>query len=654
MTGNVSLSPDDGQHPSAFHMQEHDKPERRVAKPLEGEDVLKPDLCPVSHSRSSHTAPQEAALTNGAKKHIYWGHPVLLLLFTISGVALALGHHLFYRSLDGTEATSTGQQWAVRLGTIFALLITSLFKAATAIALAQITWTTLRQRPFSLAVIDKIFSITSTPTALWSWELLRGAKLIVLLGIVTWCLPLAAFTPPATLFVVLEEQTFQNDRPVPILDWENPAWGQGNATIGGSLIPDGVTPSSLIRRIAIQSALAREILPLPAPATNSSYALQFFGPTLQCNEANSSQQPAFNNYTRNLASRGTYVIPELLNLGINGTNPIYFELVYSGLSAPFYDPSRPFDEELVQFPLPLAEILAPQIWIQTSNRSIVCVLVNASFDIGFDFSSGHQTITHRQPVQVLNEITFRMNCSGLTCMQISCFAGLFLAWSDILEGNVTLGATTDGWVFSEVSSDMLLTGLTACDEIENNGWNIPPYVNLLVFQDGIQPQFLKNLANNIFQRETQDCRNRTIDRGIEDLASNITISMLSSSNLTTSTLLTPVQFREMRNVYRYNSTDLLASYMTAVTVTLLTVSVGLYALSANGASHSNSFSTILRTTRNPDLDELSKGQNLGAAPLDQDMKKCKLRFGVIAVDTNQDASRQIAFGLEQKVSNISN
>lgn len=66
----------------------------------------------------------------------------------------------------------------------------------------------------------------------------------------------------------------------------------------------------------------------------------------------------------------------------------------------------------------------------------------------------------------------------------------------------------------------------------------------------------------------------------------------------------------------------------------------------------------MSTTRNPDLDVLSQGHSLGAAPLDRELGKVRLKFGTINIDgiegTNKvikdGTVRHVAFGLEHSVS----
>ena len=151
------------------------------------------------------------------------------------------------------------------------------------------------------------------------------------------------------------------------------------------------------------------------------------------------------------------------------------------------------------------------------------------------------------------------------------------------------------------------------------------------------------------------CRNRTLAGAIEDLANNVTISMLSSPRLVyafhQSALSIPL-FSHLpvqsqlpnphskanattvnvttfltENIYHYEYRYLILSYSIAVILTLLCTCIGFFALHYNGVAHSTAFSAIIATTRNKELDEASKGHSLGALPMGN--SEMRLRLGVL-------------------------
>jgi hypothetical protein len=102
----------------------------------------------------------------------------------------------------------------------------------------------------------------------------------------------AAVAPPATLSVVSGWLNETKDTPWAFLDWTSPGWIDAE---------NNMRPANSIFEAATQAAIDTTIVPITPPALNSSYRLQFYGPSLQCNAANSTQQTVFDNYTWTLA-----------------------------------------------------------------------------------------------------------------------------------------------------------------------------------------------------------------------------------------------------------------------------------------------------------------------------------------------------------------
>lgn len=106
--------------------------------------------------------------------------------------------------------------------------------------------------------------------------------------------------------------------------------------------------------------------------------------------------------------------------------------------------------------------------------------------------------------------------------------------------------------------------------------------------------------------------------------------------------------------HHYNARTLLLSYAAALFATVIILIMGLHAMWCNGIGHSSSFSGLLSTTRNKDLDELAHGQCLGAMPLDKELAKQELMFGSLLEENHGEMSgvRHAAFGLEGTVTRL--
>lgn len=81
---------------------------------------------------------------------------------------------------------------------------------------------------------------------------------------------------------------------------------------------------------------------------------------------------------------------------------------------------------------------------------------------------------------------------------------------------------------------------------------------------------------------------------------------------------------EYYNVYVYNARDLILPYGISIGCAMLCVAIGLWALIHTGATYSNRFSTILRTTRDPCFDRLVDPSDDGSDPLPRNIAKAEL------------------------------
>ncbi|RSM04592.1 hypothetical protein CEP52_006775 [Fusarium oligoseptatum] len=130
---------------------------------------------------------------------IHWYHPSLMVVLWLVGFALAVGHHVYYVSMDGRDAGD--QRWVIRVGTGFAFLVKACFAASLDIAIKQLVWTMLRRRSMSLGGIDALFAITTDPTAFLIHDIWMGMPCLVLLAVLLWGIPLAAIVTPAAVSV---------------------------------------------------------------------------------------------------------------------------------------------------------------------------------------------------------------------------------------------------------------------------------------------------------------------------------------------------------------------------------------------------------------------------------------------------------------------
>ncbi len=112
----------------------------------------------------------------GRSGGIYWKAYTVMITSLLCGMLLALGHHLFYKSLNGkpVEASQhiihgvTRQQFNLTIGTLFAFLIKAFLAVAVTSAYTQFVWRAIKKRPTRLTTINTVFHVLTD-----FWSLLR-------------------------------------------------------------------------------------------------------------------------------------------------------------------------------------------------------------------------------------------------------------------------------------------------------------------------------------------------------------------------------------------------------------------------------------------------------------------------------------------------
>ena len=364
---------------------------------------------------------------------------------------------------------------------------------------------------------------------------------------------------------------------MPQLNWNSDMWTS-------TVIP-GYPPSAAVSDLVTQSAEQMKVLDFQAPAPNSSYSIDIRGPFLQCAAPNSTQIPTFNYFQRSL-----YLNPgSVIAMVTKNTLPLAVELFNTtsylhktdavdpqgvpglpdlhGVVMTAFDPLvgegladlRPVSGDLIE-PLnswqvdlpsnfgrsmgytpsicrplagnatepgdtPQCQMFPFQLWVVTSHDSFICTLGNGTRTANFDFVDGDQTISYGElrdfePVFAPREIFLTVPDGNRTQQidvdyQVHSYLSVYLSLQNMLSGNLTMWIpwTSPTPPFLTDQNYVLRTGLDACDSIKNNTWS-------------------RNYANDLFEKPDYMCRNRSLARAIEDLATNVTISMMTSSDLT--------------------------------------------------------------------------------------------------------------------------
>jgi hypothetical protein len=368
----------------------------------------------------------------------------------------------------------------------------------------------------------------------------KKAKFALLLALVCWCMALTGVIPPGTISV-LPNGLVNNATQFTVntLNWTS-ADDQGlfiwkKIKLGTPQEQTIAYPPPYLLKQASTVAENMAIANIPSSGSNTSYSMQFYGPGLDCHQPNATQQYAFefyNSWNANITRTITvdqYQKPYYFENGFSqlqlwsAWSPQLFHLVTDALP----DESRPdpYNNWWAKLPPNTTEWFtadtATEFYIQMANSNLVCTLTNASYDISFSDVSGEQSITKNS---ITNLGTWAWETSTAT------YLGVLSALAPMIYGNLSiLPFSCEGTEFNNgvgqcfiigtENTQVLLTGLSACDEIQNSWW----VTNINSFNTTHQNPPL-TINDNSWQ-----CRNKTIDKALEDLVQNLTISMIGAN-----------------------------------------------------------------------------------------------------------------------------
>ncbi|PHH90682.1 hypothetical protein CDD83_2938 [Cordyceps sp. RAO-2017] len=603
--------------PGASVSPSHSLPETEPQAQFQSHESPLSDPSP-NHSRSP--GPSLGAWEIG------WRYPALLLGLFAGTLLVATGHHMFYKLLDGELVESTiPQMWAIRIGNGLAFLFKGGVVAILSIVNTQQIWTILRRKFIPLRGIDGMFRLMTDPTALFNRHLWVQAKTLLLLASLAWLVPLVAVVTPATLSVRSSTQSNAIPFSVPTVKFDSAA-DEVHTTRSKSLDEILRGSHSDVSRLLAAVAATVSYVPWTLPFPNSSYELSFWAPSYKCvniSEAMAQQNAQFMSGSR--PDNHSSFQPDL-------------DAYRGELSVP--PPSIHGNVfQVTSNPMAIAiqsSVFESEAKASLRYTSLVCQLYNTSFEIFVRFENGVQSIAPRSvqylnPVQHLHPDYF----SGVGMLsyksgrntRLTAPSLIHRSFTDFLVGNITISSD----ILSVDGTSLMRSGLAGCVEMAN-AMRYDAY------------------SDNDYYPEL--CRNKTLARAIEDLSRNLTYSFMAPTyNLSHHYATVPVTISSLRNFYAYDRSTLITTYLASLSVVLLWMGVGALALWRNGITSSASFSTILCTTRNPDLDTLARGHSLGADPLPDDIAGVKLKFGYLQAGDGKPVGHA-GFGLQGTVTTV--
>ena len=134
-------------------------------------------------------------------RHIHWLVPAFALGSLVDGILLAVGHHLFYNSLNGTTPSLlvynfagsqiSGQALNLAIGTTFAFLVRSCLAFAMSLSCVQLAWYTIKRssRDYTILDIDRVTSALSNLLVVLNVFAWIKWPLMLLAALLSWYSP---------------------------------------------------------------------------------------------------------------------------------------------------------------------------------------------------------------------------------------------------------------------------------------------------------------------------------------------------------------------------------------------------------------------------------------------------------------------------------
>ncbi|KAI4269637.1 MAG: hypothetical protein LQ337_007156 [Flavoplaca oasis] len=583
----------------------------------------------------------------------------------VSGVLLATVHHILYHALDGKTARSgeniwdiQDQAWSIRFGTAIALLAKTWLAGAVTMAYQQQIWMNFRCADYTVGGIGSMLAALGDCFSFFNWELLARAKIAMGLALVVWLLPLSALISSSTLTVIAHTSYPSREQFVPTLDFTKDL----SVHYRGS---HQIAP--VLEWLTVSTGANTNLFPMQNPIPNSSYRVDFLGPSVRCRTPGGEDRVS----AKNSGIYAPLSVPEMIETIYNVTSD-YFQKAFDAAST-----STPGSGHLIYAagsPFQLSEAI---LWRNQSKSSAIAGFVR-------DCVVGTKDCEIMRDVVYKDALWIRHNNQNIACAlhetrYYAQFRSINTTQEVSLEAYELLGAIDDPVAsYRTITQSLvnLLTGaLGLCLAAETEGEVSPGSIIHLSSQT-----FLRSLRTRIRStlligalKFTEGIAlpdgppPSTLDDGtytqdlvlgalIEDFSRNLTMNLFSSSHFLNETdYVTNVTFVSNENIYRYARRNLLISYSVAFAATLFGVLVGMRALILNGNAHSTRFAAIIATTRSPSLAALTEGASMGSEPMPKEMLQTKLRFGILGADSqgNEETEvRRMGFGLAGQVKKL--
>ncbi|KAF4440706.1 hypothetical protein FACUT_3244 [Fusarium acutatum] len=376
-------------------------------------------------------------------------------------------------------------------------------------------------------------------------------------------------------------------------------------------------PSSYVSRVLLSVASLGSILTIPAPFPNSSYSIDFYGPSISCGTPrNTTFAKLLANTVKNETCCGNSVgyvgfVPS--SNTINSTVEGYALAGLRGaMNYSLISTVASIDQTANATSSAKLYVVVPDKPVSSSyimaNKSIECALYNSSYAVNFTFDNGQQNISYKS--KRLNGVT--STDAGLNQDTGSSQFNAAVAYIALMDslGKLLLGSlgishygvmrATQAQIISSVLMDskemQVLGGVNAATD---------------------RPEAPDAVVGNISMADT-----------LEQLFTNAMISLFSNSKLLqndTAASHGNITYLTTQIAFSYEPRNLFIAYGLGLLASAVIVIIGLLCIKSASASYATTFSTILLTTRNPDINTIvPAAETSGAEPLSKQLGDTRL------------------------------
>ncbi|EPS39215.1 hypothetical protein H072_6989 [Dactylellina haptotyla CBS 200.50] len=554
---------------------------------------------------------------------ITWQTPALALISYVTGIALAVGNHVYFSKLNGQPYVNS--VWVGRYALVFALIIKTCFATCVIICYEQVVWMGFRRRSSgtSIRAIDALYGSTYQIVSLFYPSMWMQHPIAALTITIRWLLPLVSIITPTTLTVQIRESVAFSACQVPWLNMTAADVKPANNLRAGPFIADLAQseytgnnwyPTPTASKIASLTGFLGQPVTFDSPCGNNcSYSISFQAPLWRCEDVDRHDPRApweIDNST----------IAPWASSNVGREVPYTSTVKYVAAQDKY---SRLWAGHIILKDVPEG---TTGFWNRYDLETFYCDTYNTTVSLRQDFLNGQQQLP------VVDKIDYLEFINGTYDRYWA--SDRDKGWFDIYRVQMIHQVISD--LFSgEVSYE----GRAGKDTSTNTTiLNMPSFVKpyLTSYGDG--------------NPELED----KIRPLAEQLSLNYTFSMLSFPDLSvrqmTESNCTATTFS---NVWRYEQRNLILAYCLGTVISLASLVLGAVALAHNGIVTDMSFSQVLATSRNPELDKLLEGNCLGRSDLNpRSLYNERLRHGELKQQDGKlsaSGAAHVAFGTPENV-----